>query len=208
MSFNVSEFISESNLIDPQPSFDETYIIPGSKPGEPLYDNHLRAYELALEKIVTLLTASDVLDIHRELTRGIDFFEYTGMSGRWRKVNVHIRNTDITFAPSYMVYWLMNDVWTPFYADCIKEAENADDETKERLAYEIHDVFECIHPFIDGNGRTGRVLLNAARVKMGLKPIVILYKERQEYYSKINAFRASKYDTIVSKYNKHKEAST
>ena len=81
MSFEVSDFIRESNLIDPQPSFDETHIIPGSKPGEPLYDNHLRAYELALEKIAAPLTASDVLDIHRELTRGIDFLSTSGCLG-------------------------------------------------------------------------------------------------------------------------------
>jgi Fic family protein len=97
----------------------------------------------------------------------------------------------------------MNEIWTPFYDDCIKESETTDDINKERMAYEIHDLFECIHPFIDGNGRTGRILLNAARVQMGLKPITILYNDRWKYYYHIQNFRSFKYNTIVSKYNKH-----
>ena len=206
MSFNVEEFIRESNLIDPQPNLYETEIIPGEKPGDPMYDNILRAYELSLEKVKEHnLTGSDVLDIHRELSRGIDFFEYRGMSGVYRRVDVYLMSggKKITFAPVHQLHWLMNDIWTEFYADCMKEAQTASEEDKARMAFEIHDMFECIHPFIDGNGRTGRVLLNAARVQMGLEPIVILYNRRGEYYSKINAFRQAKYDTVVSKYNKH-----
>lgn len=210
MSFDVSEFIKESNLIDPQPNFYETEIIPGETPGDLLYDNQLNAYNLAIEKIAQKpLNASDVLQIHRELSRGVDFFENRGMSGVWRKFDVYIQTPqgNITFAPVGQINWLMNDIWTAFYADCIKESKTVDDEAKERMAYEIHDMFECIHPFIDGNGRTGRILLNAARVQMGLNPITILYNDRWKYYSNINAFRSAKYDTIVSKYNKYEAKS-
>jgi Fic family protein len=206
MSFDLTLFISESNRIDPQPNISGTEIIPGAMPGDPMFDNILRAYEMAIDKIqVKSLNSSDVLDIHRELSRGIDFFEYQGMSGRYRNVNVYMmsRGQRITFAPVYQLHWLMEDVWTQFYADCIESVKTASDSDKSRMAYEIHDLFECIHPFIDGNGRTGRVLLNAVRVQMGLNPIIILYNDRWDYYSKINAFRAEKYDTIVSKYNKY-----
>lgn len=204
MNFNVAEFISESNLIDRQPNYQETHWIPGAQPGDLMFDNQMNAYNLALDKIKEHnLTGGDVLYIHRELSRGVDFFELRNMSGVYRRVDVYLNSPrgKITFASVGELSWLMNNTWTKFYADCMKEAKTADDETKERLAYEIHDLFECIHPFIDGNGRTGRILLNAARVQMGLIPITILYNTREKYYTNINTFRNAKYAIIVSKYD-------
>ena len=47
---------------------------------------------------------------------------------------------------------------------------------------EAHIDFEMIHPFIDGNGRTGRILYNVQRLKLGL-PIEIFYEfEKEKYY--------------------------
>lgn len=47
---------------------------------------------------------------------------------------------------------------------------------------EAHIDFEMIHPFLDGNGRTGRILYNIQRVQMGL-PIEVFYEnDKQEYY--------------------------
>lgn len=207
MDFNIQKFIRESNLIDAQPNYDGTEIIPGNKPGDLMFDNQNKAYELALDKIKEkLLDADDVRDIHRELTRNVDYFEIPGMSGFWRRHNVKCNTSDGTtvfFPDSWKLHWLMHDIWTPFYADCVTKAESAQEIEKENLAYQVHDLFECIHPFTDGNGRTGRILLNAFRVQIGLKPIIILYNDRYKYYSKIQAFRQKQYDTIVSQYNKY-----
>jgi Fic family protein len=201
MEFNINNFIIESNLIDPQPNYHGTEIVPGFYPGDLMYDNQQTAYDLAISKIDSKnLNASDVLDIHRELTRNVDFFEMVNMSGRWRKINVRIGA--IMLPNSLMVENLMNNVWTNFYQDCMKESEKATYEEKEKLAYEIHDLFECIHPFIDGNGRTGRILMNAARQQMEIKPLTIWHSDRYKYYAKIDLFRHRKYDDLVEKYNK------
>lgn len=50
----------------------------------------------------------------------------------------------------------------------------------ERLA-QIHNHFERIHPFIDGNGRTGRLVLNLLLVRLGYPPIVVLKQQRSSY---------------------------
>lgn len=50
----------------------------------------------------------------------------------------------------------------------------------ERLA-ELHAGFEQVHPFIDGNGRTGRLLLNLVLVRLGYPPVIVLKRERASY---------------------------
>ena len=47
---------------------------------------------------------------------------------------------------------------------------------------EFHLRFEGIHPFIDGNGRTGRLIMNFELMKAGLLPINIKYSDRIKYY--------------------------
>ncbi|MCL1994172.1 MAG: Fic family protein [Spirochaetes bacterium] len=47
---------------------------------------------------------------------------------------------------------------------------------------ELHLRFEGIHPFIDGNGRTGRLIINLELIKAGLLPVNIKFTDRQKYY--------------------------
>lgn len=55
-----------------------------------------------------------------------------------------------------------------------------DDPLPEVLAG-IHTRFEQIHPFLDGNGRTGRLLLNLILVRLGYPPVVIFTRQRETY---------------------------
>ena len=52
----------------------------------------------------------------------------------------------------------------------------------------IHYQFEAIHPFSDGNGRTGRVLLNAILLENGYPPLIIRKTARVAYFSSLEAF--------------------
>lgn len=54
-------------------------------------------------------------------------------------------------------------------------------ESIEALAY-LHLAFETIHPFSDGNGRTGRIMITYESIKLGLPPLIISEEDRFSYY--------------------------
>jgi Fic family protein len=60
------------------------------------------------------------------------------------------------------------------------------------VAAVFHLLFEGIHPFIDGNGRTGRLLLNFELIKQGFPPININFADRKKYYQTFHAFYETK----------------
>lgn len=57
------------------------------------------------------------------------------------------------------------------------------------LATIVHNQFEVIHPFQDGNGRIGRLLLNNILLKHNLPPVNIRLENRREYYSSIQDYQ-------------------
>ena len=73
----------------------------------------------------------------------------------------------------------------------------------ERIA-RFHLEFEGIHPFIDGNGRTGRLVLNLDLIRNGYPPINVKFTDRKRYYEAFDAYYrdndASKMTTLIAEY--------
>ena len=63
----------------------------------------------------------------------------------------------------------------------------------ERVAL-FHLKFETIHPFIDGNGRVGRLILNFDLMKEGYPPVNIKFTDRDMYYDCFNHYRENNND--------------
>ena len=57
----------------------------------------------------------------------------------------------------------------------------------ERIA-RFHLEFEGIHPFIDGNGRTGRLIMNLELIRSGYPPINVKFADRKRYYEAFGAY--------------------
>ena len=76
------------------------------------------------------------------------------------------------------------------------------------LAAVVHNQFENIHPFQDGNGRVGRLLLNNILLKHGLPPVNIELKNRREYYLALQAYEKRNIrptiELILKEYKKQK----
>ncbi len=75
----------------------------------------------------------------------------------------------------------------------------------------VHNQFENIHPFRDGNGRVGRILLNNILIKNGLAPVNIDFKNRIEYYQSLKAYELNKdlkltIDLYIKEYKDLKKA--
>ena len=73
----------------------------------------------------------------------------------------------------------------------------------ERIA-RFHLEFEGIHPFIDGNGRTGRLVLNLDLIRNGYPPINVKFTDRKRYYDAFDAYYrdndASKMTALIAEY--------
>lgn len=70
----------------------------------------------------------------------------------------------------------------------IEEMDAAEPEQALTAAAYFHAKFENIHPFADGNGRTGRLLMNSLLLLWDHPPIIIHEEDRKDYYSALESF--------------------
>lgn len=142
--------------------------------GKPLKD-HIEAtnHQKALTHIKSLvnqssITTRDILAIHALILQGID----DTAAGVYRDIAVRISGSTVIFPNPSKVPQLMDDLegWM------IESKEHPVDK-----AIDAHYKFVTIHPFIDGNGRTARLLMNLLLMQAGYPPIIVSPKDRLKY---------------------------
>lgn len=101
--------------------------------------------------------------------------------GVYRRVPVRIMGAFTEPVQPYMI--------EPKITELLAENEKRKDTMNiiERIA-RFHLEFESIHPFIDGNGRTGRLLMNFELMKNGYPPINVKFTDRKRYYDAFDSF--------------------
>ena len=99
--------------------------------------------------------------------------------GVYRRVHVSILGAKHTPVQPYLI--------EPEVQQLLKWYLDDKEDFITRLA-RFHIEFEGIHPFIDGNGRTGRLLVNLELMKLGYPPIDIKFVDRMAYYDAFDSY--------------------
>lgn len=144
------------------------------------------------------ITEEFIKKVHSFVLRGDE------EAGQYRTIQNYVGNlTRIVYTPCSpaQVPKKMKAYVEEVQADCKNNAELAEQgqfnwvELFHNLA-KHHIEFENIHPFVDGNGRTGRLLLIYEMISLGLLPVDVRYEERDRYYAAISSYRdKEKYST-------------
>jgi len=139
-------------------------------------ENHKRAFDYVTAYRGDL-NKNLVCKVHRILSSGI---LRLAESGTFRKVQVFVRGAEVVPPKP-------EDVGKQFKELMLWYRGNKRKYHPVVTAAYLHTAFEGIHPFVDYNGRTGRLLLNFILTKHGFPPIAIAYRRRAEYYRSIQA---------------------
>lgn len=101
--------------------------------------------------------------------------------GTFRRIPVRIMGAYTEPVQPYLIEPKITDLLAT------DEERKAKMGTIERIA-RFHLEFEGIHPFIDGNGRTGRLILNLDLIRNGYPPINVKFTDRKKYYDAFDEY--------------------
>ena len=152
--------------------------------------NHKHAIDFveALAVKVEPLTEHNVRQIHALILRSID----DENAGAYRKGQVYITGSTYVPPAAIEVSPLMQEL-----AAWINSARAAELHPLERAAL-AHFRLVHIHPFVDGNGRTARLLMNLILIREGYPPAVIRRERRPEYYDTLDQAHEGDTDPFVA----------
>lgn len=155
MSPEELEFLKESNAVEGVYNDDSL-------------EDAIAAWEFLMRKNV--MTLENIKATHRILMRRQPHIRKSEI-GEFRTINVYVSNKPMMDPKMIQPTLLMQ-----FCLPTMRVRPKPDWKA-------LHIEYERIHPFVDGNGRTGRMMMNWTRIKRcKLPPMIIREEERHEYY--------------------------
>ena len=150
--------------------------------------NHAEAfsYLLTLADARTPLTAATILELHR-----LTMEKILDDAGHFRRTAVSIRGARLTPPTAAHVPGLIAE-WANWVAG---EGEQYEPIVRAAIA---HHGFEAVHPFEDGNGRTGRLLLNLMLMRAGYPPALLLRDWRVGYIQALSSADSGSYRPLAN----------
>lgn len=161
-SEHTQDFLKQSNLIE-------------SEASDVAFEDACIAWDWLLTQ--DHVDYQTLLEVHRLLLNRLR----PDIAGRFRACDVYINNKRKKYTDQALLLWelgvVLNGMWLSFAPGSNKT------KIPFRLAAKSHVMFEEVHPFVDGNGRVGRMIYNWHRFKLGL-PVHVIHvgKEQREYY--------------------------
>lgn len=138
-------------------------------------ENHKHAFDNILTHLINeeTLTIDIIKEIHADLT---DRLQYN--RGQFKKNENMILGAEFQTASPAETPLLMAQL----VDNLIYRLERSESDDEKLIAIlDTHIQFERIHPFSDGNGRTGRMVLNYSLLQQGFPPLIIEKETKSEY---------------------------
>lgn len=142
--------------------------------------NHAKAIEFVKSlakkrKRHTQITEGDINAIHKIILTGID----DEWAGRYRNIEIFLKGTNVEFPQPTKVSYLMKEF--------IQWLSRQKGSHPVRVAADAHYKLVSIHPYVDGNGRTARLLMNLILTINGYPMAIIPNEERTQYLNSLEA---------------------
>ena len=157
--------------------FDDTAPRGHSKKELHMAENLLNAWGYVENNFRRFPTKNDLFELHSIVNRDI---EDSSTLGKYKQVQNYVGGM---YTSSYL--FVEERIRSLFRG--IKRAYKEVDDFE--VAFQSHAQFEIIHPFVDGNGRVGRLVLNWLLMYKGLSPIIIRNSQREYYITALNGAR-------------------
>ncbi len=137
--------------------------------------NHAQAFDWVIRRINTTkqdITESTILELHQLILQKI----VDDQAGRYRTVPVRIAGSAVIMPNAMKVPELMGE-----YVSWLRKRT----DSPLIVAVDAHFKLVSIHPFVDGNGRTARLLMNLLLMQAGYPPAIIRKEDRKQYIASI-----------------------
>ena len=148
--------------------------------------NHKNALEFLLDNIKKgfKIDKDYILKLHE-----IVMYNFNNkLPGKYRTGYVNLTNVDIALPSAQEVPLRMGKL--------IKNINNYGKDSIKEIALD-HYEFEAIHPFFDGNGRVGRLIMISQLLSKGFAPSIIRVEDRYKYYAALGNADLGNYNNIV-----------